>query len=80
MVKSCGLVHELHHLIFCCSPFLLEPTDPLFRRVGNMFVSEVSTNLMLYSFPEMPLFGTGHTLNAGTPNKLIQVVALQCCV
>ena len=29
--------------MFCCSPYLLEPINPLFRTVGSMFISEVST-------------------------------------
>lgn len=43
---------------FCC-PFLLEPTDPLFRRVGNMFISELVAE-----------FGTDHIYSCDTFNEM----------
>ncbi|KAK7790165.1 hypothetical protein R5R35_002634 [Gryllus longicercus] len=44
---------------YCC-PYLLEPTEPLFRRVGNMFITELIAE-----------FGTDHFYNCDTFNEMV---------
>ncbi|XP_067002009.2 alpha-N-acetylglucosaminidase isoform X8 [Anabrus simplex] len=43
---------------YCC-PYLLEPTDPLFRQVGNLFMNEMIAE-----------FGTDHAYNCDTFNEM----------
>jgi alpha-N-acetylglucosaminidase len=43
---------------YCC-PYLLEPTNPLFRTLGNMFISELIAE-----------FGTDHVYNCDTFNEM----------
>lgn len=43
---------------YCC-PYLLEPTNPLFRTVGSMFISELIAE-----------FGTDHIYNCDTFNEM----------
>ncbi|XP_020709840.2 alpha-N-acetylglucosaminidase [Athalia rosae] len=42
---------------YCC-PFLLDPTDPLFKRIGTMFLEEYTNE-----------FGTDHVYNCDTFNE-----------
>ncbi|XP_021938138.1 alpha-N-acetylglucosaminidase isoform X2 [Zootermopsis nevadensis] len=43
---------------YCC-PYLLEPTDPMFKTVGNMFISELVAE-----------FGTNHVYSCDTFNEM----------
>ncbi|XP_069672357.1 alpha-N-acetylglucosaminidase isoform X2 [Periplaneta americana] len=48
---------------YCC-PYLLDPTDPLFRTVGSMFLSELIAE-----------FGTDHIYNCDTFNEMVPQTA-----
>lgn len=62
---------------YCC-PYILDPVDPLFKTVGELFLQEVMrivthyifNNYLIKTFQLIKTFGTNHAYSSDTFNEM----------